>query len=70
MARENQLRRDPDGSWTHPASEDMLEECGLLKMEEYILQRCNSIAEYVATIPLYHACREGELLHGTPHHLW
>ncbi len=36
MARENRLKRDPDGNWRYPRSEDMLEECGLLKMEPYI----------------------------------
>ena len=70
MARENRLKRDPDGNWMYPRSEDVLEECGLLKMEAYILRRHNSIAEYVATRPLYHACREGEPLCGTPHRLW
>ena len=70
MARENRLKRDPDGNWMYPRSEDVLEECGLLKMEAYILRRRNSIAEYVATRPLYHACREGEPLRGTPHRLW
>ncbi len=54
----------------YPRSEDVLEECGLLKMEAYILRRRNLIAEYVATRPFYHACREGEPICGTPHCLY
>ncbi len=54
----------------YPRLEDLLDECGLLKMETYILRRRNSIAEYVATRPLYHTCREGEPLCGSPQRLW
>ncbi len=39
-------------------------------MVEYVLQRRSLIAEYVATRPLLQACKDGELLCGTPHGLW
>ncbi len=39
MAQEHRLKRNLDGSWTYPASSDVLEECGLCPMEEYVLQR-------------------------------
>ncbi len=70
MAQEHRLKRDLDGSWTYPASKDVLEECGLRPMAEYVLRRCSSIVEYVVTRPLLQACKDGEPLRGTPHRLW
>ena len=70
MAREHRPGKDAHGVWIYPASKDVLEECGLFPMEEYIVRRRNSIAEYVATRPLLDTCREGNLLRGTPQRLW
>ncbi len=49
---------------------DVLEECGLRPMAEYVLRRRSSIAEYVATRPLLQACNDGKPLRETPHRLW
>ena len=70
MAKVHWPKRHPDGSWTYPASEDVLKECGLQPMAEYVPKRRNSIAEYVATQPLLQTCGEREPLQGTPHRLW
>jgi hypothetical protein len=70
MAKVHRPKRHPDGSWTYPASEDVLKECGLQTMSEYVRRRRNSIAEYVATRPLLQTCKDGEPRRGTPHRLW
>ena len=70
MARENRPTRGPDGSWEYPESSAVLKECGLHTVAEYIRRRRTTIVEYVATRPLFAACRDGEPLRGTPNHLW
>jgi hypothetical protein len=40
---------------------DAIEEAGLFTIEEYINWRRNSIAEFVATQPIYAVCRELEI---------
>ena len=70
MAPKNRPKKDEHGAWIYPASKDVLQECGLFQMEEYIVRRRNWIAEYVATRPLLSTCREEELLCGTPQRLW
>ena len=42
--------------WHYPPIEEALEASGLYTMLEYIERRQNTIAEYVATRPIYHAC--------------
>ena len=44
MARENKPRRSPDGSWTYPATEDVMEEVGLHSMATYVEVRRQTIA--------------------------
>ncbi len=36
MAKRHKPRRGPGGSWVYPRTADVLEECGLFRMEEYI----------------------------------
>ncbi len=37
MAKEHKLKRGPGHVWEYPRSEDVLKECGMKAMEEYIL---------------------------------
>ncbi len=49
---------------------DVLEEVGLQTVEEYIRRRHNTVAEFVATRPLFANCWEGKRLRGSPRHLF
>ena len=70
MALRNRPTRGPDGVWTYPDSASVLKECGLRSVETYIRRRRAAIVDWVATGPLYKACREGEPMRGPPCHLW
>ena len=39
-------------------------------MDEYIRRRRNTVAEFVATRPLFRTCWEGKRLRGAPHHIF
>ncbi len=45
---------------------DVLEEVGLHTLEEYIYRRRNTVAEFIATRPLFANCWEGKRLRGSP----
>ena len=62
--------RGPTNSWTYPASSDVLTECGLQTIEEYVRRRQQSIAAWVVNQPLFAACWEGERRRGLPQHQW
>ena len=70
MSRRHRPKRGPGGIWAYPASSDVLEECGLLTVAEYILRRRETIAAWVVDRPLLAACRDGERMRGTPHRQW
>ena len=59
MAEENQPRQGPDGVWTYPATEDVLEEVGLHTIVHYMDVRRTSIARYISDRPILWHCREG-----------
>ena len=54
--------------WIYPKSEDVLEECGLRTVAEYIETRRQTIAMYVATRPILDECRQGEWKRGAVPH--
>jgi hypothetical protein len=60
MAKKNKPKRGPNREWIYPRSEDVLKECGMKTMEEYILARGQTIAVYVATRPILDECRQGK----------
>jgi hypothetical protein len=71
MAKKNRPKRGPNREWIYPRSEDVLRECGMKTMEEYILARRQMIAVYVATRLLLNECRQGKRKRGaTPCRWW
>ncbi len=59
MARKYKPCKGLFGKWKYPSSKDVLKECGLHLVEEYIQTRRTTIAMYVVDRPLYLECREG-----------
>jgi len=57
MAKEHKPKRGPDRVWIYPRSEDVLKECGMKTMGEYILILQQTVAVYVATRPILDECR-------------
>jgi hypothetical protein len=70
MAKEHKPKRGPGNVWIYPKSEDVLRECGLKTMEEYVQIRRQTIAVYVATRPILAECRQGERKRGAVPHQW
>ncbi len=70
MAVKHKPRKGPGNTWSYPKSKDVLEECGLITMEEYIAVRRQRITVYVATRPILHECRQGERKRGAVPHCW
>ena len=44
------------GGWEYPASEDLLKEAGLHRMEHYIQVCCDTIASYIMHRPIFNVC--------------
>jgi hypothetical protein len=59
MAKRNRLHRGPGHQWIYPKLEDVLEECGLHTIGEYINVRWQTIAVYVETCPILDECMQG-----------
>jgi hypothetical protein len=70
LVREHQPRRGANHAWTYPRSADVLEECGMRTIAEYIHKQCNTIAMYVVTRPILEACREGKRQRGSKPRQW
>jgi len=70
MAVKHKPRRGPGHGWIFPKSKDVLEECGMSTLEEYITVRQQTIAVYVATRPIINKCRQGERKRGAVLHRW
>jgi hypothetical protein len=70
MAQDHQLRQGANHVWTHPRSADVLEECGMLTIAEYIRKQRDTIVVYVATRPFLEACRAGERQRGSMPRQW
>ncbi len=69
-AKKNRPKRGPNREWIYPRSEDVLKECGMKTMEEYILARRQTIAVYVAIHPILDKCRQGKRKRGAIPHRW
>ena len=70
MAKRNRPRRGPGHQWVYPKSEDVLEECGMHTIGEYIDVRRQTIAMYVATRPILDECKQGERKRGAIPRRW
>ena len=59
------------GGWEYPASEDLLKEAGLHRMEHYIQIHRNTITAYIVHRPIFDVCRGRERRHGSrPRQFW
>ncbi len=70
MAKTHRPKRGANGVWEYPSSKDVLEECGLRTIENYIRKRRDTIAIYVATRPILEACRQGDRQRGSMPRQW
>ena len=72
MAVRHKPRRGPVNRWIYPKSKDVLEECEMSTLEEYITVRRQTIAVlvYVATRPILIECRQGERKRRAVPHCW
>jgi hypothetical protein len=70
MAVRHKLRRGPRHSWIYPKLKDVLEECGMSTLVEYITVCWQTIMVYVATRPVLTECRQGEQKRGAVPHRW
>jgi hypothetical protein len=70
MAKEHKPKRGPDRVWIYPQSEDVLKECRMKTMEEYILIRWQMVALYIVTRPTLTKCRWGKWKRGAIPHRW
>ena len=70
MAQKNKPCRGPGYRWVYPKSEDVLEECGLKPIAEYINVRQQTIAEYLATRPILEDCVQGKRRQGVIPRRW
>jgi hypothetical protein len=55
MAREHQPRWGANHVWIYAKLTDVLKECGMWTIAEYIHKQCNTIAMYVAPQPILEA---------------
>jgi hypothetical protein len=60
MAQRHKPRRGPWKEWIYPKSEDVLKECRMTTIAEYVHIHRQTIAVYVATRPILPECRQGE----------
>jgi hypothetical protein len=70
MAVRHKPWRGPRHGWIYPKSKDVLEECGMSTLAEYITVRRKTITVYVVTRPVLTKCRQGERKRGAVPHRW
>jgi hypothetical protein len=72
MAKEHKPKWGPDRVWVwiYPRSEEVLKECGMKTMIEYILIRRQTVAVYVATRPILDECKRSERKRGAIPRQW
>ena len=49
-------REEPDGSWTYPSTEEVLEAAGLYTIDHYIKVRRNTILKFIIDRPIHSLC--------------
>jgi hypothetical protein len=60
MALRHKPRRGQGHGWIYPKSKDVLEECGMSTLVEYITDRPQTITVYVVIHPVLIECRQGQ----------
>ena len=70
MAQKHKPHQGLFGNWIHPSTKDVLKECGLHPMKDYINTRRSTIAMYVVNRPIFRECQEGEQMRGSMPHQW
>ena len=60
------IRPLPDGEWILPPTEEVLEECGLETIDEYIRRRRNTVNNFVSNREIYDRCRGAGPVFGNP----
>jgi hypothetical protein len=58
------------GKWVYPLTKDVLEECGLHPVKDYIDTCQSTIAMYMVNRPLFLECKEGEGWRGSMLRQW
>ena len=49
-------RKVQDGGWIYPPLEDVMSEAGLKEVDTYVSQHQNTVAQYIATMPIMDLC--------------
>ena len=57
--------KNPDGMWTYPLTEDVLEVAGLYTITHYVGVRRQTIANFIVNRPIFELCRGAERKRGT-----
>jgi hypothetical protein len=70
MAKQHKPLRGPGNQWIYPKSGDVLKECGLRTIVEYIAIRWHIIAVYVATRSILDKCKQGVRKRGAIPRRW
>jgi hypothetical protein len=70
MAKEHVPCTGPDRQWTYPKSEDVVEECGMNTISEYIVKQRNTITAYVVERTIFRDCVELERKRGSVPRKW
>ena len=63
-------RRRLDWRWTYPNSEDVLKECGLHTISQYIKVRRDTIAAYMVERSIFSDCMNSERKQGSLPRQW
>ncbi len=70
MAVRHKPQRGPRHGWFYPKLKDVLEECGMSTLAEYITVCQRTIAVYMATHPVLTECRQGKQKRRAVLHRW
>ena len=57
--------RNASGTWTYPASEEVLKKAGLYGMAHHIWVRRQTIAKFIVNRPIFDLCRAGNRIRGS-----
>jgi hypothetical protein len=63
------IRKNQDGTFTFPKTEEVLREAGLWSIEEYIQRRKDTIEKFAHGRPIYQQCIESTTLASNPNQL-